>query len=98
MEKSSYCKHNKGLLQCSLKAAHPERCVFNRDGVTLVTLAYPDRDPRDLEPNYSYHVRAMTVEALHSKSDIAAQLAWRDKEIERLTAECSRAIGDLGAS
>lgn len=31
-------------------------------------------------------MEAMTTEDLHKKSDIALQLAWRDAEIERLTA------------
>jgi hypothetical protein len=35
-----------------------------------------------LEPYYSLHVSAMTTEALHSKSDIAAELAWRDRQLE----------------
>lgn len=50
-------------------------------------LQYPDVDPRTVEPYYSRHVEAMTAEGLHAKSDIAAQLAWRDAEIARLTAE-----------
>jgi hypothetical protein len=37
--------------------------------------------PQDLEPYYCNHVSAMTREGLHSKSDIAQQLAWRDKQI-----------------
>jgi hypothetical protein len=45
---------------------------------------YPDHRPWDLEPHYSKHVSAMTTEDLHSKHDIAIQLAWRDQEIERL--------------
>lgn len=48
---------------------------------------YADRRPWDLEPHYSAHVMAMTAEDLHSKADIAAELAFRDKEIERLCAE-----------
>lgn len=39
----------------------------------------------DLAGNYYIrHVSAMTREGLHSKSDIAAELAWRDLEIDRL--------------
>ena len=39
----------------------------------------------DLAGNYYIrHVSAMTREGLHSKSDIAAELAWRDMEIDRL--------------
>lgn len=45
---------------------------------------YPERDPREFEPHYSKHVSAMTSEELHSKHDIAIQLAWRDQEIEHL--------------
>ncbi|HMG12778.1 MAG TPA: hypothetical protein VK571_06370, partial [Gemmatimonadaceae bacterium] len=46
---------------------------------------YPtDLDPRDLEPQYSRHVGALTSEGLHHKSDIAIQLAWRDKTIADL--------------
>jgi hypothetical protein len=48
---------------------------------------YPKHHPWELEPHYSRHVSAMTSEALHSKADIAIQLAWRDQEIERLQRE-----------
>jgi hypothetical protein len=47
---------------------------------------YADRSRRDVEPHYSAHVSAMTSEALHSKSAIAAELAFRDAEIEKLRA------------
>ena len=39
---------------------------------------------------YCRHVSAMTGEGLHSKSDIAAELAWRDMEIDRLKAIISQ--------
>jgi hypothetical protein len=42
---------------------------------------YAKRDLPSLEPHYSAHVAAMTAEGLHSKSDIAAELAYRDKFI-----------------
>jgi hypothetical protein len=45
---------------------------------------YPKHRPWDLEPHYSRHVSAMTAEQLHSKADIAEQLAWRDQLIESL--------------
>jgi len=48
---------------------------------------YADRNPCKLEPHYTAHVMAMTREDLHSKSDIAAELAWRDQEIEALRAQ-----------
>lgn len=49
-------------------------------------MLYPKVNPKSLEPYYSEHVMAMTEEDLHSKADIAAQLAYRDKMIDRLTA------------
>lgn len=41
---------------------------------------------RDIENQefYIHHVAAMTEEDLHSKSDIAAELAHRDAKIKRL--------------
>jgi hypothetical protein len=45
---------------------------------------YPKLDPSELEPYFSKHMLAMTAEGLHSKADIAIQLAWRDKEIATL--------------
>jgi hypothetical protein len=47
---------------------------------------YARRDARALEPYYYRHVSAMTREKLGAKSDIAAELAWRDKMIAELTA------------
>ena len=48
---------------------------------------YAKRDHLALGEHYLRHVSAMTGEGLHAKSDIAAELAWRDAEIERLRAE-----------
>jgi len=45
---------------------------------------YAKRDHLALGEHYLRHVSAMTGEGLHAKSDIAAELAWRDAEIERL--------------
>ena len=36
--------------------------------------------------HYSRHISAMTREGLHSKSDIAAELAWLDARIAELEA------------
>jgi ATP-dependent protease HslVU (ClpYQ) peptidase subunit len=47
-------------------------------------LQYAKRDHMALGDLYVRHVSAMTGEGLHSKSAIAAELAWRDAEIERL--------------
>jgi len=48
---------------------------------------YADRDVigLDMKGNYfSRHMLALTAENLHMKADIAAELAWRDAEIDRL--------------
>lgn len=52
---------------------------------------YAERDPMALEPHYCRHVQAMTAEGLHWKSDIAAELAWRDQRIEQLEAALAHA-------
>ncbi len=49
------------------------------------TLLYPEQDHMALGDYYLRHVDAMTSEGLHAKSDIAAQLAGRDREIDRLS-------------
>ncbi len=59
---------------------------------------YPERDPDDLGELYILHVEAMTADGLHSKSDIAVQLAWRDREILRLRAEKADAIREAKAA
>lgn len=48
---------------------------------------YAERDIIEQMQYYVNHVEAMTAEGLHSKSDIAAELAHRDIEIERLQRE-----------
>lgn len=51
---------------------------------------YAERDAMQLDKNggyYSRHIQAMTREGLHSKSDIAAELAWRDQQIDQLKAD-----------
>jgi hypothetical protein len=47
-------------------------------------VVYPEQDPRELEPYFSFHMNAMTAERLDGKAEIAEQLAWRDKKIEAL--------------
>lgn len=61
-------------------------------------LIYPNIDPEDYVKHYEVHIDAMTLESLHDKSQIAAQLAWRDARIEELailldqkTRECQEA-------
>ena len=52
-----------------------------------MTKLYRNHGPlHTLEPHYSAHVAAMTSEALHGKSEIAAELAYRDARIEELRA------------
>jgi hypothetical protein len=51
---------------------------------------YAERDTEQLDEDGDYHfihLLHMTTEALHSKRDIAAELAWRDREIDRLKAK-----------
>lgn len=48
---------------------------------------YPKQNPIELGKYYTDHVLAMTVEKLHSKADIADQLAWRDKKIDEKATE-----------
>jgi hypothetical protein len=55
-------------------------------GNPLTELYNKARSLTALEPHYSRHVSAMTSEGLHSKSDIAVELAFRDQEIARLRA------------
>ena len=50
----------------------------------MTEYAERDIDSSELAPHYSKHVMAMTAEGLHSKSDIAAELAWRDARIAQL--------------
>jgi hypothetical protein len=52
---------------------------------------YARRDTEAIGEHYIRHVWAMTAEGLHEKSDIAAELAWRDAEIEHLR----KIVGEL---
>lgn len=52
-----------------------------------MTKQYAERDAFELDQSgghYMRHVMAMSAEQLHSKSDIAAELAWRDSQIAEL--------------
>lgn len=65
---------------------------------------YPEQDPVALDKAGGYymrHVHAMTVEALHGKSEIAEQLGWRDQRIDALEAEVAglrKQAGDYQAA
>ena len=54
---------------------------------------YPEQNPIKLGKYYTDHVMAMTAENLHSKADIAKQLAWRDKKLDAQAAELSALRG-----
>jgi hypothetical protein len=58
---------------------------------------YPNHDPSKLEPHYCAHVSGMTEWGLDLKSDIAIQLAWRDKRIAELE-ELRRRVEKLQVS
>lgn len=58
---------------------------------------YAKRDILKQGNYYMRHVAAMTAEGLHDKSDIAAELAHRDIEIDRLRADCAEAYQVVGA-
>ena len=55
---------------------------------------YAERDPEELDEggHYCKHLMAMTAEDLHSKRDIACELAYRDKRIAELEA---RLLNDI---
>lgn len=60
---------------------------------------YADRDifQLDIDGNYyCRHVDRMTVEELHSKSDIAAELGWRDREIDNLKVKQKELLAMIG--
>jgi hypothetical protein len=48
---------------------------------------YQERDIENLGIHYTAHVEAMTTEGLHSKADIAAELGYRDEQIDVLQCE-----------
>lgn len=55
---------------------------------------YTERDALALEPHYSRHMLAMTREELNGKWEIAAELAYRDSEIERLRTAFTKVAHD----
>ena len=63
------------------------RVAPKQDESSDTTKQYARRNPMVLDKAGGYYVRhvmAMTREGLHAKSHIAAELAWRDAEIDRL--------------
>jgi hypothetical protein len=58
---------------------------------------YADRDHRALGEHYYRHISAMTGEELHAKTAIAAELAWRDAQIEAVTRERDEARAEAAS-
>lgn len=65
--------------------------------MTDQTKHYARRDLLALGDHFSRHMLAMTAEDLHRKSAIAAELAWRDAEIERLNVALSASAPAAGS-
>lgn len=68
-----------------------------------MTKLYEHRDLMLLDaasdkPRYAQHVQAMTAEKLHAKSDIAAELAYRDTLLDILELEVFGLLADAEAS
>ena len=62
---------------------------------------YQERDPIVLDEiggYYSRHVSAMTRESLHAKTDIAAELAFRDCVIDDITKQRDELLAALVAA
>jgi hypothetical protein len=78
--------------------SHAKNKPMNTNQVTSSALAlapgsavrYKRRDTEDLGQLYVDHVYAMTAQKLYEKNAIAAELAWRDAQINELTSELRR--------
>lgn len=68
------------------------------DTHTMINTQYAQRDARELGEYYTKHVQAMTAEGLHSKSAIAAELAYRDQLIDSQKEQLSRCWGRVALS
>lgn len=63
-----------------------------------MTAQYAARDIESLDKfggHYSRHVDAMTAEDLHDKSEIAAELAFRDAKINMLSLQVESLLDDV---
>ncbi|AXW87780.1 hypothetical protein AU509_07340 [Lonsdalea britannica] len=61
---------------------------------------YAERDAMTLDEEGGYyyrHVLAMTRESLDSKSEIAAELGWRDMQNDKLREAMDSMLNDLNA-
>ncbi len=70
------------------------RIVYKRRDINDPKL-YARRDHQALGEHYLKHLGAMTAEDLHAKSDIAAELAYRDAHIEHQERELAAARAEL---
>ena len=66
-----------------------------------MTNQYAERDASELDEAGGYyirHVSAMTKEGLHSKSDIAAELGFRDMRIDQLNHRINQLLTERNAT
>lgn len=56
---------------------------------------YTRKGEMAFEAHFHKHVSAMTIEGLHSKFEIACELAYRDQQIEALQAEVAALKGQI---
>lgn len=68
----------------------PKSSISEFGGDWGATKLYAQRNAEDLGEHYFRHVNAMTAEVLYDKYEIAAELAYRDMQIEKLKAENAR--------
>jgi DNA-directed RNA polymerase subunit RPC12/RpoP len=83
---------------CGSAEFHKEYVNNRQNGrVEMSEKHYAERDIMEQGNYYMRHLMAMTAEKLHSKSDIAAELAHRDMVIDALRNELARlaVIGTL---
>ena len=56
---------------------------------------YANRDTAALGEHYTLHMEALQADNLCRMSAIAAELAWRDAQIERLTRDLNNALDEV---
>ena len=88
-EQDRYCRRRRVYMPPSeALQAKADDCwgeeILARIGVEMEAKQYAQRDHEAQGELYMLHLGAMTAEGLHSKSDIAGELAHRDKVIEDL--------------
>src|SRR3954471_530348 len=82
--------HREQLRESNLISVHTWRSsrtpvsVVQPEAVMTNPKLYANRDQYALSPHFERHMLALTSEHLESKSAIAAELAFRDSELDRL--------------